>query len=360
MDCPRIPLIPYGEFSERLHCLADLKRLPLSASLELTARCNLRCAHCYTNLAANAKEARKRELDLAHWAPIIDGLVAEGCLWLLITGGEPLLRPDFPDFYLYAKQQGMILTLFTNGTLMTPELADFLQEWPPFVIEITIYGRTETTYEAATRTRGSYEKCLRGIELLLARGIPLDLKATITTVNVHELEEMKSWARDLGVEFRFDPVLHPRLDGGKEPLAQRLAPEQVADLDLSDAPRRREFQELAKNFRGRVDTDFLYDCGAGSSSCHLDPYGRMFPCLLCRTTGFDLTRGSFKEGWRKFLPGLIRRKPQGDYRCGRCDLLLFCNRCPAWAQMEEGNEEAPVDYLCRLARLRARIFNQDL
>jgi MoaA/NifB/PqqE/SkfB family radical SAM enzyme len=73
-------------------------------SAEVTARCNLRCAHCYINLPADDRAARQRELSLQDWRRIIDEIVAEGCLWLLFTGGEPLVRPDFPDIYLHAKK----------------------------------------------------------------------------------------------------------------------------------------------------------------------------------------------------------------------------------------------------------------
>src|SRR4030042_6615017 len=356
MDCPRIPEMPYSDFSDRLHRKGTEWRLPLGASVEITERCNLNCAHCYINLPANDKEAREKELGFSQWARIIDDMVAEGCLWLLLTGGEPLLHPDFREIYTFAKKQGMLITLFTNGTLITPETADFLRDYPPFVIEITIYGFTKATFDAVTRAPGSYEKCVRGIELLLARQIPLELKTTITTTNVRELQDMTSWAQRLGVKFRCDPVLQPRLDGGKEPLAWRLAAEQGVEIDLQDEYRRSEWKQLAEKFQPSVDSGLLYSCGAGISSFHLNSYGLMYPCMMSRSVSFDLTKGNFIEGWRDVIPRVRQQKPHGEYACGQCELSLFCNYCPPWANLEEGNAELPVSYLCKLAQMRAEAF----
>lgn len=353
MECLRIPEIPYAEFSQRLHDLGVNQRVPLGGSLELTERCNMRCAHCYINLPARDREAQNRELSFKEWARLLDEVAGEGCLWLQITGGEPLLRPDFRDLYLHAKKLGLIITLFTNGTLITPELADFLQDYPPFLVEITVYGRTKATYEAVTGVPGSYEKCLRGIDLLLARRVSLELKTVVMTLNAHEVWDLKAWAQGLGVKFRYEGELNARLDGGRAPLALRLSPEEVVALDVRDGTRLQEWQRYWEKFEGRFIPDNLYNCSAGLASFHLDPYGQMQICMTSRTSSYDLRRGSWREGWMEFIPALRRQKPQGNYPCGRCALLNFCGQCPGWASLESGDPEAPVAYLCQIAHLRA-------
>lgn len=353
MDCPHIPEIPYSEFSGHLHSKGAIQRLPLSASIELTERCNLNCAHCYINRPAGDQKAKKRELNFQQWSRILDEMAEAGCLWLLLTGGEPLLHADFQKIYLYAKQRGMIVTLFTNATLLTPEVADFLRDWPPFEVEVSVYGRTKATYESVTRIPGSYEKCLRGINLLLERQIPLELKTMVMTLNTHELWELKAWAEGLGVRFRYDPVLNARLDGGKTPIALRLPPEQVVAFDLQDKKRFEEWQDFVGRYLGAPASDYLYTCGGGVSSFHLNPSGQMYICMMVREAGFDLTRGSLQEGWEEFIPRLREKRPQGKYPCGRCDLLSLCGQCPGWAQTEGGDSESPVDYLCQIAHRRA-------
>ena len=175
MDCPTWPELDLGALTqEQLARLAG-RRYPFSGSFELTERCNLRCGHCYINQPAGSRAARARELTTSQVTGILDQIADAGCLYLLLTGGEALLRPDFEEIYLYAKRKGLLLTLFTNGTLLTPRLADFLAEWRPYALEITVYGATQDIYERVTGVPGSYAACMRGIELALARRLPLSL-----------------------------------------------------------------------------------------------------------------------------------------------------------------------------------------
>jgi MoaA/NifB/PqqE/SkfB family radical SAM enzyme len=142
------------------------KRIPLSAEIEFTERCNNNCIHCYINLPANDEEAKKRELSFREITDIVDEAVEMGCLWWLISGGEPLVRKDFADIYLYLKKKGLLVSVFTNATLITPKLIRLFKRYPPRDLEITIYGVTRKTYERITRTPGSFEAFRRGINLL--------------------------------------------------------------------------------------------------------------------------------------------------------------------------------------------------
>src|SRR5712672_1216583 len=166
----------YGAFSQSLHQRYFGERAPLEVSIEVTRRCPLECKHCYNNLPMGDVAARNRELSKEEHFQLLDQLVDVGAFWLLYTGGEIFARRDFLEIYAYAKQKGFLITLFTNGTLITERIADFLAELRPFVIEITLYGATRETYEELTRVPGSYDKCLRGIDLLLERNLPLKLK----------------------------------------------------------------------------------------------------------------------------------------------------------------------------------------
>src|SRR5579864_9126886 len=224
----------YGEFSRLVHGYYSGNRAPLSVSIEITRRCPLECLHCYNNLPMADQEARKRELSKEEHFRLLDDLAEMGCLWLLYTGGEIFARKDFLEIYTYAKQKGFLITLFTNGTIINEAIADYLVEWPPFAIEITLYGRTRETYEALTAVPGSYDKCLRGIKLLKERGLPLKLKTVPTSVNKHEVMAMRRFAEEeLGVEFKVDGQINPRIDCSQSPLAVRLTPEEVVALDMA-------------------------------------------------------------------------------------------------------------------------------
>src|SRR5580658_1669236 len=239
--------LSYGAFSADLHQRQAGERVPLQVSIEVTRRCPLECLHCYNNLPMGDMEAKQRELTKEEHFRVLDELVDMGCFWLLYTGGEIFARKDFLDIYTYAKKKGFLITLFTNGTIINEQIADYLVEWPPFAIEITLYGRTRETYEALTMIPGSYDRCLRGIKLLKERGLPLKLKAVPTSVNKHEVFAMKQFAEeDLGLEFKFDSLINPRVDCSQSPLAVRLTPEEVVALDMSDSKAAAEYSRLAK------------------------------------------------------------------------------------------------------------------
>ncbi|WP_179137244.1 radical SAM protein, partial [Candidatus Entotheonella palauensis] len=210
--------LTYSEFSHHLHVQSIGQRLPITGTVEVTRRCPLTCAHCYNNLPMGDRQAREQELTYDEHCQLIDDMVQAGCLWLLYTGGEIFARPDFLDIYTYAKQRGLLITLFTNGTLITPDIADALAHCRPFAIEITLYGSTKATYERLTGRPGTYERCLRGIHLLLERGLPLKLKTVAVTLNQHEIGDMKRFAQvELGVDFKFDAMMNPRIDCSQSP-----------------------------------------------------------------------------------------------------------------------------------------------
>ncbi|MDI6688095.1 MAG: radical SAM protein [Desulfobacterales bacterium] len=359
MECHHIPEISLAQFGERLYLYneAIAKRIPISGSFELTFRCNLRCAHCYCNLPINDKDAIEKELTTEEVFDILDQIAEAGCLWLLITGGDPLVRQDFLEIYTYAKKKGFIITLFTNGTLITPEIADYLKEWPPYKLEITLYGVTSETHESVTGIPGSFKHCKKGINLLLERQLPLELKTMVMTLNKDELWQIKGYAEKLEVKFRFDPVLNPRIDGSKTPCKFRLSPEEVVKLDLADEKRVKEWQEFCEKFIGPSESDNLFICGAGISSFHIDPYGKMSACEMVGFQNHDLCCGSFEEGWNISIPEFLTIKPEGDYPCGKCELISLCGQCPGWAWLENGSPKAPVEYLCQIAHLRSKTFN---
>jgi radical SAM protein with 4Fe4S-binding SPASM domain len=359
MECPDIPITSYSEFSKRLRDEVVSRHIPITGSIEVTARCNLRCAHCYINLPAADRDALERELSCQELSNVLDQIVDEGCLWLLLTGGEPLIRPDFLDIYTYAKKKGMLITLFTNGTTITPRIADHLADWPPFSVEITLYGRTRETYERVTGVPGSYRRCIRGIELLLERRLPLKLKSMVLTLNKHEIWAIKEYAEGLGLEFRFDPVLNMRVDGesesSKKPAKFRISPEEVVQLELADERRVRDWQEFCDRFWGPPpNPEYLYQCGAGVGTFHVDPYGQLSACMMSRVPSYDLRQGTFHEGWYEFIPQVREQKRMRETPCQYCELISLCDQCPGYAQMETGDQETPVQYLCQIAHLRAQ------
>ncbi len=352
----------YTDWSLGIHNLSVNKRVPISGSIEVTRRCNNSCVHCYNNLALKDQSARQNELSAAEHLPILDEIAAAGCLWILFTGGEIFARKDFLEIYTHAKRQGFLITLFTNGTLITPDIADYLAEWPPFYIEITLYGRTRQTYEQVTGIPGSYGRCLQGIRLLTERNLPLKLKSMALTVNQHEIWQMKRFAEeDLGLEFRFDALVNPRFDCSQSPIDVRLTPDKVVKLDLLDPKRVAEWQKFAVKFGGLPDspeaTQQLWRCGGGLNAFAIDPYGRLQMCTLSQDDAYDLRQGNFQQGWEQALYQLRRKRITRQTKCVTCGIRSMCGMCPANAWLECMDAEAPVDFLCQVAHLRAYAFD---
>jgi len=323
-------------------------------------RCNLRCQHCYIPPERRASR-RDPELSLAEIKRILDEVTDAGCLWLLLTGGEPLLRKDFLDVYSYAKHKGLILTIFTNGTLLTPRIADYLAEWRPFNVEITLYGATQETYERVTGIPGSYACCRRGIDLLLDRNVPLGLKTMVMTLNHHELDEMKSLAAELGVKFRIDGIINPALDGSDRPIFFRLTPEEIVALDKADPERARLWQDqLQKNQVIPQSDQRILHCGAGKQGFHIDASGQLSICQTIRKPAYNLLSGSFREGWDQFLPKLIARQFDDDFPCLSCDLRFVCAQCPAEVELMPGETEMQDIFMCQVTKLRQVAFAKQI
>ncbi len=355
----------YGTFSADLHQRQAGERVPLQVSIEVTRRCPLECLHCYNNLPMGDMEARQRELTKEEHFRVLDELVEMGCFWILYTGGEIFARKDFLEIYTYAKKKGFLITLFTNGTIINEQIADYLAEWPPFAIEITLYGRTRETYEALTMIPGSYDRCLRGIRLLKERGLPLKLKTVATSINKHEVMAMRRFAEEeLGVEFKMDGQINPRIDCSQSPLAVRLTPEEVVALDMAAPKGRSEYLRLAKHDLenppnlSRIDT--VYHCGGGMTGFALNAYGEMGICVISQQETFTVREAGVRQVWENALLRMRSQKRTKLTKCVQCRIQSLCGMCPANGEMESGDRESPVEFLCQVAHLRAAVVGVEI
>ncbi len=340
-----------AELVNRLSALPGA--FPIAGSLELTLRCNVRCRHCYILYPG----ATTGEMSTDEVKAILDKLADQGVLFLLLTGGEIFARCDFREIYLHAKKLGFLLTLFTNATLIDEDTANFLAEWPPRRIEVTIYGHTEETYERVTGVRGSFKRFRRGVELLLERKLPLGLKTVAMKTNRHEFEAIQAWAEGLGVPFRFDAVINPRLDGGTTVLDERLDPEDGVRLDgLSDA-HGKHYQALLDKAQARTRSEKAFSCGAGIKTFHVDPRGHLHPCMMWRATPYDFKTGTL-DGWRAHVAAMRETRIPADSGCRSCAHHLGCNNCAATSALENhGVPGKPVSYYCRINQSREKLLD---
>jgi MoaA/NifB/PqqE/SkfB family radical SAM enzyme len=326
------------------------RRIPASGSIALTERCNLRCKHCYLDPGNQIST----ELSTEKWLSIIDEITAAGCLDLLITGGEPLLRPDFPTIYGHAKYSGILTTVFTNGSLLTPEIVDIFSDLPPSEVEISLYGTSEKTYRKITGQSGVFERVRQGLDRMHEAGINFNLKTILMTENLDEFNSIRDFAGRYGVEFRFDAAIFPRMDGGKEPLGLRVDPQLAVDLELEDPKTAASWISHSENQQDYKPSDKLYKCGTGLTLFHVDSKGTLQPCILADRVTYSLLEGSFQKGWDEVIPRIREIRVDKSGECAQCGKQLLCGLCPAFFKLESGSEEIKSDYLCAMGHHRSK------
>ncbi|MBI4966375.1 MAG: radical SAM protein [Desulfomonile tiedjei] len=334
--------------------------------IELTERCNNNCIHCCINLPEHDRSALERELDTAAVKGILKEAASLGALEVRFTGGEPLLRPDFEELYLFARRLGLKVLLFTNGRLLTSRLVDLFARIPPLVpLEITVYGMAADSYDPVSRVKGSFAQFQQGVELLRERNVPFVVKSVVLPPNRHEMDEFESWAAELpwmdgspGYAVFLDK--RNRRDDPKKDaqiLALRLSPiEALAVKTRNPKQYRKGMSEFSRKFFGPPG-DKLFGCGAGNACC-VDAYGRLQACLGLRAPEltYDLSHGSLREAVTDFFPRLRDMRASNQHyleRCARCFLKSLCEQCPAKSWSETGRLDTPVDWLCLSAHAEA-------
>ena len=351
MDCTEKKWLSNREYLREFNKKSAQLRIPLSGSLDLTHRCNLRCIHCY--LGDHPRHTPYREMSTKQILSILDEITEAGCLYFLISGGEPLLRRDFREIYKHAKNNGLIVTIFTNGTLITDEILELFSNLPPHIVEISLYGATAPIYEKITGVSGSYEKCLHGIRRLLDHKINVRLKTILMTINRHEFFDIENMAKEYGVKFRFDAAIFPRLDGDKDPLNLRVSPDDAIEKEFSDEDRVQQWKMYFNTIQEQSLSDNLYHCGAGITSFYIDPHGNLQPCLMTTNITHNIADGNFLTGWLDGISSIRDKKIGGDaHNCNQCKKIHLCGFCPAFFKLENGAEHIRSEYLCAMGNHR--------
>lgn len=350
-----------------------LPRLPLEGNIDLTYRCNNSCRHCWLSLPVKSPR-KKEELTFDEIRRIVDEARAMGCQKWSISGGEPLLRPDFPEIFDYLTHKAVSYSLNTNGTLMTPQIAQWLKRKGTKMI--ALYGATADVYDRITRHPGGFEKVMRGFQYLKEAGAGFIVQLIPMKDNYHQWNDMIALARSLSKHWRCGaPWLYLSCDHSKkkneEIVAQRLSPVQVLELDKPDVSYEERMVSMDEEPDGDLmcgavdchDDRLFAKCIAGRRDFHIDPYGMMSWCSFIKDDAlrFDLRKGSFAEAWDKFIPSCADKVRGGEEwreHCGSCESRSDCRWCAVYAYLETGRYSAPIPHLCAVAK-EARKFKED-
>jgi MoaA/NifB/PqqE/SkfB family radical SAM enzyme len=292
------------------------ENLLFSVLLELTYRCNLDCFFCYNDLGK-----RGEPLSTERYLELLEEFRGMGVFNLILSGGEPLVHPDFFTLSSRARELGFVVRLKSNGHLLGERTARRLkEEVDPFLVEISLHGATAEVHDRQTRVTGSFDRLMTHLPILRGLGLRVKLNSTLTAWNEHQLEEMMALAERLELPLQIDPDVTPRDDGDSEPLSVAASREgRLRLFRLQEAARQSSAAtesaggdaptvSVGRPTESEVPGVAGKHCGAGSSTVAIDPYGNVFPCVQWRRPVGNLHRSSMREIWAE-APGLqeVRR-----------------------------------------------------
>lgn len=341
----------------------------------------LNCRHCYI---VNNGKLTTNELDFEVWRKIFDVFIEKGMLWALLSGGEPLIRPDFSDIYMYLKKKGVLVSVFTNGILINDKIAKMWKEYLPRRLEITVYGSNKEVYERVSQVTGSFDRFIHGLDILDKYKVPYVFKAMAMKSNIDDLDNIIRFAESRGCffdgslkSFRFDGMLNLRSRKGfkERPLEEekrnevikneRLDSDILVALDKRYPKRKEALEKSCEKFFFAPDNDLLFNCGAGTGGFHIDSKGDFSLCLLLEAlsyplVGEDNNQETLKKridyAWDEFTWKVRDMKVSGGYECNKCKLVNFCSNCPAWGYLEYGKLAQKNEYLCEIAHKKAKML----
>ena len=363
--------MPSGEYVQRLsrHALVDRisgKRALNTLDLELTERCNNRCAHCHICLPQDDTFAIHNELNLEQLKEILKEASELGCKTINITGGEPLLRPEFEEIYIFARELNMTVSLLTNATLISCRLALLFAKVPPLEnIEVTVYGMTKDTYEAITGSPETYEAAWNGINNLMECNVPFIVRAPFLLPMVREVQLFEQWANIVpsmnGQPPSFSMYFSMRSRRNSDIRNRRIRSQRPSLAEYISFSHKRKYRVLeqlrfCKNHL-RISGK-LFNCEAGLHNGCIDPYGYYHLCVLLKhpKLAYNVLEGSLHHALETFAPRIREKEPESlNYisRCAKCFLRPLCGQCPAKSWTENGTLDEPVEYLCDIAHSEA-------
>lgn len=364
------PIQNLTRMEEQLCDQATQALRPIGGVLELLPLCNMNCDMCYVRLSRREMEAQGRLRTAEEWLGLAREMREAGVLFLLLTGGEPLLYPEFRRLWVGLQELGMILSLNTNGTLLDEDTAAFLGAHKPRRVNITLYGCDDGAYTQLCHYPGGFQKTLDGIRMLQRHGVDIRMTCTISRKNRDDLERVIAIGKELGVYMTADAYLDPAQRERSLPFDRqtRLPPEEAGALrakfwKLFYGPEK--YREMASEMVWRAThlppgepVPGTVHCRAGRSAFVINWQGRMIPCLVqdgLSANAFDL---GFAAAWERITAGT--QEIRTSARCNACTLRAVCIRCAARAWQETGRYDGTPEYLCHYTRGMLQAMTRDL
>ncbi len=357
-------------FAAFLHSKANKAGVPASGTFELTSRCNFNCKMCYVH-NQDAALCKKTEKSAEWWINLGKKAAEKGTIFLLLTGGEPLVREDFSEIYTELSKMGFIISINTNGYLLNDKILELFKKYPPSRVNISLYGASEETYECVTGVRG-FERVLSNIEALRAMGIDVRINGSFTKYNYKDYRAIYDIGKKLGVHIKATPYMFPPvLVGGETGVnpgrlsAEEAAINRVEWLKVQYSPE--EYRQKIENSLKGVDAFELsrdeecseegkVKCRAGSSSFWINSKGEM---CFCGVAGFpfSIDELGFDGAWEsvKEFSASVRTPA----KCENCKYKHMCCVCAAACYTETGSFSGVPEYICEFTKETIRIMKSE-
>lgn len=340
----------FGRIEQILVERATQRKLPVTGGFELTPYCNLACKMCYVKETAPGLPRLSGE----QWLEIGKQAAAAGTLGICLTGGEPMVHPDFRIIYQGLKALGIVMTINTNATLIDENMADFLAADMPRRVNISLYGPNREVYEQLCGNGDAFDRTILALELMLNRGIPVKINITPTTINFPYLDDMFAICKQYALTVEMAPYLFESNHGGGQPY--RLSPEAMAvALEKWNRYRYDEYEMIAYAMLSheglarfeesrKLDVLIPITCRAATSSYCLSWDGGMNACVNLLQPRANVLEKGFAAAWEEVKAfGAEIRVPA---KCMSCSLRLFCQNCGAIGFHENGRFETVSQYMC--------------
>ena len=356
---------PY--ISTYLHSKGRKLGLPIAGNFELTARCNFNCPMCYVHLnQAEIEKSGKRELTAEEWIDIARKAKDKGMIFVLLTGGEPMMRKDFFEIYDAMRNMGLLISINSNGSMLKGEILERFLKTPPFRFNISLYGGSNETYEKMC-SRAVYDEVKENIRKLRSKGVEVSLNLSITPYNKDDLERIYKDAVELDVNVKASSYMYPpvRINGEVYGCGNRLTASEAAMCSVKwDEIRftEEEFTVRAENMSKLIDeyrescpieADEGVRCRAGSSSFWITWDGKMLPCGMMTTPKADLLTTDFDKAWE-----FVReetKKIRTPKECTVCEYKEVCGVCAAVCFTETGSFDKVPYYICEKTKEQVKL-----
>ncbi len=315
-------------------------RIPISLTIELTPFCNFSCVMCYVRLTPEqAKEqgqlvSKERLINIAHQAKDM------GTLYLTLTGGEPLSRPDFWEIYKELNKMGFLISILSNSSLIDESAIEKFREYGmPYSIKLTLYGANNETYNKVCGCEDGFTRVEKAVKLLKKEKVPLTLSATMVRENAKDTADMYKIARAWGVPFQHtvSVVKSARGSVNTTEKSRFLFEEFVDKLSL---------EQLERHKLPEYKTPFGW-CASYKSSAWLTWNGHLQLCAFMNGP-YSLVSDGFETAWNELNEKLDALKTPEE--CDSCKYSEFCQRCPGLLCAESGSAERISESVCNTAK----------